>query len=104
MSNCPHTHHDITERKFYDYKARAEVPHDVAGMLSQFLEDEICVDKLSYTCDWKNLRGPDVEFRAEAKIETLRNSLAKVDDAHVLLESLNYANAYTGKRYYSHEQ
>ena len=50
-------------------------------------------------------RLPDVEvfLKSELSLQEIRNILSQVEDGHTMVESLNYADKYTGERYYDYE-
>lgn len=79
------------------YCFRAEVPLDVEeAMKGKWFSD------LKVTKD-QNFPDCEVEFTSELSIEAIRNIFQKVIDGHVMIESLNYANQYTGERYYEYD-
>ena len=79
------------------YKMRAECSSD----LGRFLMN---VTVFSFTADGLTIEGlavPDMEatFTSNLSLSQLRSEIAKIEDGHVMLESLNYAEEYTGERY-----
>ncbi len=82
------------------YKFRAECIEDVFRLFS------IITSKYIKNFDYKFLsKGfPDVEVEGEfidINIDELRDYIRKLDDCHVILQTVNYVNEYTGNRDYN---
>lgn len=86
---------------FFGYKFKAECKADVNNWI------------LNSSCHYKNFNiipdeygFPDVEveFTSTLTINQIRNTFVNITDSHVMLESLNYKDKYTGERYYTGEE
>lgn len=77
------------------FKMRAECQADLGRFLTE-------VGVISFNATLIKSGFPDVEaeFIAYGDLNSLRIELAKIVDGHVMLESLNYSDKYTGERYY----
>jgi hypothetical protein len=79
------------------YRFRAELPSDVDDAMKGewFTNLKVIEDETYHDCE--------VEFTSTLSIKEIRNIFDKVSDGHVMIESLNYAELYTGKRYYEYD-
>jgi hypothetical protein len=84
------------------YKMRAEAQGDVEVWLANGARQQITA--LVITPATLDMPIPDVDvdvvFYSALSLDELRETLRKVPDGHVMLESLNTADQYTGERYY----
>ena len=92
------------------YKFRAECEQDVIEFFSilnpcgvEVFEWE--VKEIRIFPDAQSPEGhlvPDkwVTFKTASSLDRLRSVVRRVPDGHVMLESLNYENEYTGQRYF----
>lgn len=87
------------------FKFRAECLHDVF----EFLKEQAEYDRneghpiiTSYKIISMNTLFPDValEFQSLQDISVIRDILSKIQDGHVMLESVNTLEEYTGERYH----
>lgn len=81
------------------YKLRAEVPDDVEVLA-------LVLKRLGITVhDWQMtaICLPDVEltFASAERIEVLRQTIATIEDGHVMYQTLARADEYTGERTYA---
>lgn len=79
-----------------EYKMRAECSVDVGRFLIQ-------VGCLSISSKMMEIDGayiPDMEvtFTSRLSLAQLQKEIAKIEDGHVMFESLNIAEKYTGER------
>lgn len=44
--------------------------------------------------------APEFEIETDLTLDAIRKFMKKVDDGHVMVESLNFADKYTGERWY----
>jgi hypothetical protein len=110
---------------FFDYKFKAECKADVKNWVFSLLEPFFgfscpstiyknilnSVKKDGYNI-CKNLNINDeyklpyveVEFTSKLTINEIRDTFRNIIDSHVMLESLNYKDKYTGERYYIGEE
>ena len=80
----------------HSYRFRAECTGDVITFMSSLRW--LPIKKFSMDVS----EPPDVEVSlvTTLTLETLREILSKIEDGHVMLESLDYEDGYTGDRYY----
>lgn len=83
----------------YDYKFRAECSYDVDQFVELFGDQIINIERHSDP----EFPDVDVEFSSLKDINEVRKIMEKIEDGHVMLESLNYAHDYTGERYYEED-
>lgn len=79
----------------YEYKFRAECMTDVYDYMSRYPK----------RFEMRTLSGyPDCEviFESELTIEEIREEMEDIEDSHVMIESLNYAEEYTGDRWFNY--
>jgi len=83
-----------------NYKMRAECSAD----LGRFLMEVSIVTFTATSTDIDGAWIPDMEvtFTSILHIDEIRAILANIVDGHVMLESLNLAQQYTGERYHGH--
>jgi len=83
----------------FQFKLRAECVVDV-DEFTKILND----DGQQYEIK-KSVEAPfpdvDVDIACNLDLPQMRCALELVPDGHVMLETLNYANKYTGKRYHN---
>jgi hypothetical protein len=79
-----------------DYSFRAECQHDVDTWVALIKTD--CIDLQSQ----QDPIFPDVDctFKSSLSLLQLRNSMMLVPDGHVMYETLNTTDQYTGERDY----
>lgn len=84
-----------------EYKFRAEGLVDVINWLAS---GYINFDSITINKDLK-FGFPDVDVILYSKdtLSNLRDSMKKIPDSHVMVETLNYSNIYTGYRWYEEE-
>lgn len=84
--------------KLTDYKCRAECLNDIQSLydLSDFGDT---VTNLIIEKDALGFPDVDVSFTSPLAIDEILSLLATIEDAHVALESLDYAEKYTGERF-----
>ena len=86
------------------FKFRAETIIDITNLLNirAFL---VNMRKITIEADEFNMPDVDVTMftYGHCSLENLRNTIVEsgVDDLHVIIETLNYADDYTGERYYT---
>lgn len=73
------------------YKMRAECQVD----LGRFL---MAVAVRSFTTTASLLPDMDAEFTSPLGLDEIKKLLAKIPDGHVMLETVNYKDQYTGER------
>lgn len=78
------------------YKLRAEFPFDFTRFSdrNRFLTNNSDYILVTHC-------GGHFEFSCRLELDIIRSSLAKVEDGHVMYESLNYENKFTGDRYFT---
>ena len=77
-------------------------------MIEEFVNQRLFKLKGLKIMDFKNEPDPefpdvDATFSSSENIEILRNSMWEIPDGHVMAETLNYKDQYTGERYYDFE-
>jgi hypothetical protein len=85
------------------YKFRAECRPDVCKLIEKYgyVFEDITISTARLATGGI-IPDVDVTFTSEATIEEIRAFMADVEeDAHVMIESLNYANVYTGERWFT---
>lgn len=86
-----------------EYKFRAECMIDVAKLL-EVLEFSRIIRKIQIKTDSMGLPDVDVHMTTADRydLDSVREiiSTANISDTHVIIESINYADKYTGDRYY----
>lgn len=82
-----------------DYKFRAECSVDIDLFVEKFKSHIITIDRKSDP----DFPDEDVEFSSLKSLDEVRQVMKEIEDGHVMLESLNYADEYTGDRYYDEE-
>ena len=77
------------------YKFQAECRPDVGRFLKRFVEyDTINISTEGF------IFGCEVQMVSVKTIDEIREHMKKIVDGHVMIESLNYANEYTGERWF----
>lgn len=90
-----------TPNKATYYKLRAECLHDVVEFVgSLYRIDYTTLDFMVSPLVVDGRRLPDVEliFRTELSLNTLKEVLKNQSDSHVMLETINPVELYTGER------
>jgi hypothetical protein len=81
------------------YRFRAECLHDVTSFLANSIR-KIGFQKYTFSQE-----GPfpdvEVELEADMGLEDLRMELRKIEDGHVMVQTINLKDQYTGERNYS---
>ena len=80
----------------YDYKFRSECPEDTDKFIEKFKHHIIVIDRKSDP----DFPDEDIEFSSLKAIDEIRQVMREIEDSHVMLQSLNFADEYTGDRYY----
>jgi hypothetical protein len=82
------------------YKVRAEVPRDVImGFLSHTLAGTDACTKI-VTIDYAPIVfAPTVTFASTLTLDELRSAWKKVDDLHVMIDTVANIEDYTGERF-----
>ena len=97
---------ELIKNKEFDYKFKAECQVDV-DKLKKLMNEEFIVtkDESGFPAEQSSDRSVDVdvEFKSDKSIDEIRNIMKKIQDGHVMYESLNYADKYTGDRYYDED-
>lgn len=75
-----------------EYRMRAECIADLGRALK-------CISVISLYVEVKLFPDVEIAFISSMTLPELRADLAKVEDGHVMIESLNLASKYTGERY-----
>lgn len=83
----------------YKYTFRAETLYDVGLFINKYCPK---MNKITIT-PYIDMTFPDMKVELETKmpLEELRQLLKKVDDGHVMYQSLNYSDGFTGERNYN---
>ncbi len=79
------------KEKLTSYKMRAECQAD----LGRFL---MVVAVRSFTTTASLLPDMDAEFTSPLSLDEIRKLMAEIEDGHVMLETVNYKDQYTGER------
>ncbi|MDD4931436.1 MAG: hypothetical protein PHG66_04825 [Candidatus Colwellbacteria bacterium] len=82
-----------------DYKFRSECSVDTDRFVELFKDYIISIERKSDP----DFPDEDVEFSSLKSLDEIRLVMKEIEDGHVMLESLNYADEYTGDRYYDEE-
>jgi len=80
----------------HDYKFRAECTVDVDKFIELFGDHMSSVKREKIT---EIFRMKMLNFRRQS-LEDIRLVMKEIEDGHVMLESVNHAEEYTGDRYY----
>ncbi len=88
------TTHQTTPTPPSFYRFRSEVPFDVGSLLQTELGHKI------HTLHIIKNHTMEVTLSTHESLDSIRRYMREVTDGHVMLESVNYAYAYTGERYY----
>ena len=83
-----------------NYKLRAETVIDVTGWLNTGPDFEKITIASQYI-EKNKIPDVDIEIETGMSLEDLRASLSQVENGHVMVESVNYFDGYTGERYYT---
>jgi len=95
--------HTPLKMRIQNYKMRAEFRSDVEEWLKtagHHVTSVVFIPSTVKLFDGSVLPEVGVTFSSPLSLADLRKTLKKVVDGHVMLESLNTADAYTGDRYY----
>lgn len=79
------------------YKFRAECSEDVDAFKKLFVGK---YSSMNITTPLFPLPDVLVEMESIETLTTIRDTMDRVQDGHVMVESLNYADEYTGDRWY----
>lgn len=76
-----------------DYRFRAECSQDVKAVVSNGWFTDVSMEQ--------DPDFPDVEVKMKTHhpLDKIRELLSSLPDGHVMAESVNYADKYTGERY-----
>lgn len=81
------------------YKFRAECKRDVDEFIKVGKISETDIDIAN---DDNGLPDVDLELKSYKSIKEIRELMSTIIDGHVMVESLNYADKYTGERWYDY--
>lgn len=81
-------------KKPTEYKLRAECQLDLAHFLQGVPVNSFAAESSA----WSDMTAT---FTSTLSLGEIRSELSKIVDGHVMLESLNYAERYTGERYFT---
>lgn len=74
------------------FKLRAETPRDIAELLQA-----IDIVTMSYTRDPVYF-GIEVMFTSDWPLAKIKSAISQIEDGHVMFQTVNLANEYTGER------
>lgn len=81
------------------YRFRAESPADIGALLAFHGKDRFCFQQLEITID----RGePICSFSSTMTLDEIRRSMWRVIDGHVMAQTVQLADEFTGER--DHDQ
>jgi len=82
-------------KNYFSYKCRAECYFDIEALITLIIPT-----LLSFNVVRINESIPDVEltFISSLNMRTIKNIIGNIPDSHVMIDTLNFENLYTGNR------
>lgn len=87
------------ENQFY-WEEYEKDPDSICLPGGQFYLPPVDTRFYFYLWEISNYLGCELEIETDLTLGAIRKFMKKVDDGHVMLESLNFADEYTGERWY----